>query len=266
MELFKIIQPSAVLARYVKNYWILRIDKLYAGERVIPVGYLQLIFHKGDRMFSSAEGGLQPRFFVGGQSVGFSDLISSGKTHMIVVAFHPAGARPFFNIPLDKFFGMNISVDEMEDRNYKELGDKLMEIDDDNACIDLIEKYLVSRLNRTNVYNIQRVGAAIGLAHQHSEIDIDLLADESCLSKKQFNRIFSEYVGVNPKKFLRVVRFQRALHLWQNNIHIELAQLACECGFYDQSHMIREFKIFSGYTPMEYLAACTPHSDFFSVL
>lgn len=264
MELFKIIQPSALLAPYVKNYWILRIDSMYAGERVIPTGYLQLIFHKGDRMFSSAESGLQPRSFVGGQSMGFSDLISSGKTHMIVAAFHPAGARPFFNIPLDKFFGMNISVDEIEDRGYNDLGEKLQETGDDSACIDLIEKHLISRLYSANVYNLQRIGAAVELAHRQNEINMDLMAGASCLSKKQFNRIFSEYVGVNPKKFLRVVRFQRALHLWQNNLHIELAQLACDCGFYDQSHMIREFKTLSGYTPTEYLAACAPHSDLFS--
>jgi len=46
---------------------------------------------------------------------------------------------------------------------------------------------------------------------------------------------------------------------------ISFAQLACECGFFDQSHMIKEFKLFSGYTPAEYLAVCAPYSDYFSV-
>ena len=265
MESFKIIPPSPILAPYVKHYWILRIDEvMQTCERVIPTGYVQLVFHKGDRMISSEQSGLQPRSFVGGQSMGFSDLISSGRTHMIVVAFHPAGARPFFNLPLDKFFGLNISVGEIEDRTYKELEDKLMNIDDDYSCIQLIENHLMSRLHLLNGYNYARIGAAVGLAYRESEIDAISFAAESCLSAKQFGRIFSEYVGISPKKFLRIVRFHRALHTWQNNRDMELAQLACECGFYDQPHMIHEFKTFSGYSPTEYLAVCAPHSDLFS--
>jgi AraC-like DNA-binding protein len=54
------------------------------------------------------------------------------------------------------------------------------------------------------------------------------------------------------------------LFVLQFNPHIDLTQLAFECGFYDQSHLIKEFKTFSGYTPAEYLAVCNPYSDYFS--
>lgn len=99
----------------------------------------------------------------------------------------------------------------------------------------------------------------------HPHIRTAQLADVACLSNKQFGRVFAEYVGATPKEFLRIVRIQRALYTLQCQPGISFAQLAYECGFFDQSHMIKEFKLFSGYTPAEYLAVCAPYSDYFSV-
>jgi transcriptional regulator GlxA family with amidase domain len=84
------------------------------------------------------------------------------------------------------------------------------------------------------------------------------------LSYKQFKRVFAEYTGANPKDWLRTVRFQKALYTLQTQPAISLAQLACECGYYDQPHLIKEFKTFSGYTPVEYSAIYAPCSDYFS--
>lgn len=95
-------------------------------------------------------------------------------------------------------------------------------------------------------------------------VDIDRLTDTTCLSYKQFKRVFSEYVGINPKEFLRIVRFQRALFTMQTQPQTSFTELAYACGFYDQSHLIREFKSFSGLTPGEYTAVCEPYSDYFS--
>ena len=96
------------------------------------------------------------------------------------------------------------------------------------------------------------------------EIRISDLASSVFLSTKQFQRVFTGHVGISPKEFLRIVRFQHALYVLQSNPGMSFSQLAYECGFYDQSHLINEFKVFSGYTPKEYLAACAPHSDYFS--
>ena len=99
---------------------------------------------------------------------------------------------------------------------------------------------------------------------ENYEDAVKALADISCLSEKQFNRIFSEYIGIAPKDFLRIIRLQRTLSVLQHNPGISFAQLSYECGFTDQSHMIKEFKLFSGYTPKEYLNRYAPISDYFS--
>ena len=113
-------------------------------------------------------------------------------------------------------------------------------------------------------YNLKRISAVLHQINEQAKTNISELSETACLSSKQFNRIFLDYVGATPKEFLRIVRMQRALFKVQRNPSISFAQLAYECGFSDQSHMIKEFKLFSGYTPTEYLSLCAPYSDYFS--
>lgn len=96
-------------------------------------------------------------------------------------------------------------------------------------------------------------------------ISVTELASITCLSKKQFERLFNELVGANPKEYARVVRFQKSLKLLQHcSEDTNQAQLAYQCGYADQSHFIREFKQFSGYTPLSLLNVCKPYSDLFN--
>jgi AraC-like DNA-binding protein len=71
-------------------------------------------------------------------------------------------------------------------------------------------------------------------------------------------------VGSSPKQFLRTVRFQHSLYQKQQQQDIPLTELAYRCGYFDQSHMIADYKTFSGKTPTQYFAECEPYSDYFS--
>ncbi len=96
-------------------------------------------------------------------------------------------------------------------------------------------------------------------------ISVSELASAACLGKKQFERLFNEMVGANPKEYARVVRFQKSLKLLQHcSEDTNQAQLAYQCGYADQSHFIREFKQFSGYTSLSLLNVCEPYSDLFN--
>ena len=89
---------------------------------------------------------------------------------------------------------------------------------------------------------------------------------ELLLSKKQFEREFYLHVGMNPKEYSRIVRLQKALALLhQKRNDINHAQIAYASGYADQSHYIREFKRFSGYTPHSLLKITEPYSDLFTI-
>lgn len=265
METFKLIQPSAALTPFIKHYWILRINlNTPVTERIIPVGCIHLTFHREKQLYSLTEKQLQPKAFICGQSDFYSDIVSTGCLNMLVVVFQPHAPKVFFEMPVNKFYGMNISVDDLDDLALSDLQKQIMDTPDDTQCVRLIESFLFKRLFSIPEYNLRRVHATIQKIDLCPHPTITGLAQTACLSNKQFNRIFTEYIGTTPKEYIRIIRLQRALHVLETQPDINFSQLACECGYYDQSHLIKEFKAFSGYTPGEYITICAPHSDYFS--
>lgn len=263
MEGFQIIQPSPLLAPYVKQYWFLKADDILPVQRIIPDGSICLVFHRGENMFSTSKNEVQPKSFLSGQSTGYSDLKQIGSVDMISVTFQPHGAKAFFELPVTELFESTISIEDISDPSIRELQSRLMDVPDVLSSVLLIEAFLIKRLRISKAYNYKRMNTVMQSINA-GQADIMTLAETSCLSYKQFKRIFSEYVGANPKDFLRIVRFQKALHTMQTNPNINLTQLAFECGYYDQPHLIKEFKAFSGYTPSEYISMCAPYSDYFA--
>lgn len=265
METFRFIQPTPILAPFVKHYWILDIDGVIpVSERVVPTGFIQMVFHRGDRMNSLADDKLQPQSFICGQSTGFTDLASTGKVNMIVVVFHPFGAKAFFPRPMNEFYGIDVSIGDLSDKALNELEDRVYNEADNNKAISLIESGLISRLRKFDSHNQKRMTEVIKAINFRHQPSIASLSETACLSYKQFKRIFTEYIGTNPKEFTRIVRFQRALYILQNTPDINITELAFDCGYYDQPHLIKEFKAFSGYTPPKFMSVCTPYSDYFS--
>lgn len=271
---FQLIEPRPLLRPYIKYYWLLEDDSLFAvSERTLPTGSLQLIFHRKRPLrwsgpittleAAAAQPAWQPRVFLAGQSLGFSDVVSNGPIEMITVVFRPFASTLFFPIPADRFYNCLVDVHDMEDGELSRLAFRVEEAPDRTAAIRLIEDFLAGRLSIGAPYNLHRMQAALQAAHLYPELTVEQWAAAACLSKKQFGRLFTSYIGATPKTFLRIVRMQRALHLLAQSPGLPLGQLAYAAGFSDQSHLIKEFRLFSGYTPTEYLAVCAPHSDYF---
>jgi len=264
MDSFDFILPSPILAPFVKHYWALKTDILYVSERITPVGSVQLIFHRGDKMYSHTKKSEQPLAFIGGQSKGYTDIQSTGKVDILVVLFQPHGAKTFFDLPMDEFNNQNISIKDLNDKFLNQLTEQIQHAKDNQTAVRFIEKFLISRLTNFDNYNHRRITEVLKSINHAHQPNMKSLADIACLSYKQFSRIFTEYLGTSPKEFTRIVRFQRALYMLQNNPGKDPIELAVDCGFYDQPHLIKEFKTFSGYTPNEYMAVCQPYSDYFT--
>lgn len=264
MEEYKIIPPSPLLAPYVKHYWLLKtVADCTSLQRTVPTGMMNLIFHRGNRLLSLQDNELQPCAFLSGHESSFADLQYNGQIDMISVVFRPAGVRAFFNLPIIKTNNLRLTAGDLEDKELAALENSLTSTEEDQLCILLIEQLLLKRLTRLAEHNLKRIDTTIRLINS-GQTDVATLADAACLSRKQFNRIFAEYVGTNPKEYSRTIRFQRALHILATRPQTNLTTLAYECGYFDQSHLIKEFKVLSGYTPTEYLAICQPYSDYFS--
>ncbi|MCA1758849.1 MAG: helix-turn-helix domain-containing protein [Bacteroidales bacterium] len=131
--------------------------------------------------------------------------------------------------------------------------------------VTLAEKFLLTGLvNNYKPFEFKRINhCLLEINRSKGMVSPEELSALACLSRKQLERNFSAFVGTSPKQFLKTVRFQNALHTKFRQKSMSLIQLAFDCGYYDQSHMINDFKSLSGFTPGEYFSCCEPYSDYF---
>lgn len=145
-----------------------------------------------------------------------------------------------------------------------ELEDRLMNTVDNYTCVYWIEQYLLKCIYRFDDYNIKRLQPVMTSVFA-GETDVITLAGKACLGYKQFKRIFTENVGLNPKEFIRIKRFSKALHLLQSGSARSLSDISYQCGYYDKSHLIKDMKLLSGYSPSQITENSDSYSDYKSL-
>ncbi len=266
---FLIANPSILLSQYVRKYWAIE-NCVTEGEvythRIIPSGLAELFFYFDNKPFTNdKDRKIEDNILLSGHQKAFYDIVISKQYSLFSILFNPQGLMVFFDIPLSEFYNRNVPLKNILKNEVDELESKLMEAKSFNEKIELVENFLIKRLQKSKKkYEFKRIEHSISLINKtKGNIDINCLASEACLSRKQFERVFSEHIGSSPKQFLRTIRFQNTLAQKGKEYNNSLTSLAYNSGYYDQSHMISEFKLFSGMTPTQYFSECEPYSDYF---
>lgn len=267
-EEFKFYKPCKLLQPYIRYYWVFKSNR-QLETYTYPIGCTQIIFHKRAPLYIPELEVTQDKLTVSGQVNFSSHLCTVGNTEMIVVVFHPHAMSMFLNMPTSLFYNQEVSGYSLENKSLNELATRIFDCENNSICISHIEKWLLSQIaaNITDATSkIKRIDAAIQRIYITPQISVNELSSLACLSKKQFERLFQSFVGINPKEYARIVRFQKALAHMQHQGSKELnqAQIAYTSGYADQSHFIKEFKRFSGYTPISLLKVSNPYSDLFT--
>lgn len=254
--------PSEQLRPFIRYYWVLKTNE-NLDTLTYPIGCPQLIFHRLNRFYITELDAHQARFSISGQTNFPARIQSSGEVDTIVVVFYPHAISSMFNIPVSTFYNLEIDGYALGDRSLNILADDILINDNAESAIKTIEKFLLSRLDESGVYNFNRVDASLRHLFINNAISVENMAQNACLSKKQFERVFFNSVGMNPKEYSKVARFQKSLWLMQKGSR-NFAGIAYSCGYSDQSHFIRECRSYSGLTPSELLKTQSVYSDLFS--
>lgn len=262
MSIFRYILPSAQLQLFIRYYWILNTNE-NIDTLTFPIGCPQLIFHRWSRFYIPELKTEQARFSISGQVNFPARIQSSDNVETIVVVFHPHAIGTVFNIPVSSFYNQEIDGYSIGDKSLNILADDVLNADDAAEAIKIIEKWLLSRLENTAIYNFKRVGVSLKQLFLDNAINVENMAQLACLSRKQFERVFFNAVGMKPKEYSNVARFQKSLWLMQNG-NRDFADITYSCGYADQSHFIRECRRYSGTTPMDLLKTQPVYSDLFA--
>lgn len=256
----KIILPTKELRPYVRYCWTLKCDEPFK-VLTFPIGCPQMIFHRGTPLSIQELSTVQHSFTVSGQVNFPAHIQSRGDLEMIVTVFYPHTIGMFIDTPPSAFYNQEISGYDIGDKQLNLLADRILDCADSAAAISLIEQWLTSRIKPS--LNNRRIGATLSTMLFNPSTHVGKLAEIACLGKKQFMRVFRECVGMNPKEYGRIVRFQRVLRMMQLGCR-NYADIACAGGYADQSHFIREFRQFSGLTPRQLTGYQAPYSDLYT--
>lgn len=256
----KIILPRKELRPYVRYYWTLKCEEPFK-VLTFPIGCPQMIFHRGSPLYIPEIRQSQSRFTISGQVNFPAHILSDGSLEMIVAVFYPHTVGMFIDTPPSAFYNQEISGYDVENIQLTQLADRIFECHDSESAILLMEQWLTARIKTS--LNFRRIGAALSVMLFNPSTQVDRLAEIACLGKKQFERVFRESVGMNPKEYGRIVRFQHALRMMQLGSR-DYADVAYASGYSDQSHFIRDFRQFSGLTPRQLVKYQTPYSDLFT--
>lgn len=255
--MLEFIEPIEILKKYIKNYYIVEINELIdfaPRERVYPNGNVTFVFHYGSpskfKKKNSSEY-IESNLVICGQQTNYYDLSLSGRTRMILIIFKPHGVKPFFKLPINELLNENLSIKDLIKNEASELEDKLFNSKNNKQRIIHLEEFLLKRLILDK--DFERIEHAIKIIeNSKGQIKTQVLAQEVCLGIKQFERIFSKHIGLNPKKFTSIVRFQNVIRMKMNDKNANMYQLAFDNGYYDQSHFIHDFKNLTGLSPRDF--------------
>jgi len=255
-------QPCRRLARFIECYWYVETQPHETSLRpdaILPNGMANLILnlsgyahheYSPDTLERSRV--LRTRWFSGVRDcplvVGPTVL-----TEVIGIRFKPGGLIPFLEVPAFELAGSTFDPDALWGRMSHVLHEQLLEPSTVAHRFRLLERWLLSRFNPSRVD--KGVARSIKeLERASGDVPITTLARAADLSPRQYRRRFEQAVGLAPKRAARVLRFQRLIgRLSPNHAAPDWAHLALECGYYDQAHLIADFRDFAQVTPGEYL-------------
>jgi AraC-like DNA-binding protein len=172
-------------------------------------------------------------------------------TDLIGISFHP-GAFPFFAMDAaDLFSNRFVPLDDVWGTSAEMLRDRLRELSTPGARLRYLETYLqqkfAGRLTGDATPHSGMVDFALAQFSRAPAIaSVRQVARSAGLSERRFSQLFREQVGFSPKVWTRIQRFQKAVKQLHAGADMRWADLALDCGFYDQAHFANEFRAFSG--------------------
>jgi AraC-like DNA-binding protein len=174
------------------------------------------------------------------------------------VHFRPGGAFPFFQAPAGELHNTRLPLDALWAGRAAELRERLLEAPTPLARFQTLERFLRAAAVRPLARH-PAVAFALGAFQDMQPLSVSAVVERTGWSQRRFIEVFRHEVGLTPKLFCRVVRFQQVVQKvhWQRQV--DWADVAVDCGYYDQAHFINDFQAFSGFSPATYLRVHGAH-------
>jgi AraC-like DNA-binding protein len=259
-----VASPHPSLAPYVSEYFG-GSEETFAPlcRRELPADIAPIIINFGApfRLIDDADPSrwTEIRSFIAGAFDRYVLVGSTGSFACMQINFTILGARLFFGQPMYELANRVVSLDDAFGAEARRLEMALYDAEDWAARFDLLDDAIAARIARAKLPPPAVTHVMRRLVRSHGAIPIGTLASEVGWSHKHLVSQFTEQIGLTPKTLARVLRFGLAADRLASSAGGHLADIAIDCGYYDQSHFTRDFRAFAGVTPTKLLASRLPN-------
>jgi AraC-like DNA-binding protein len=253
--------PAPPLSRLVELLWYYENPaQPHSKERLMPDGCTTLVINLAEdetRLYDPENMSKVQRF--GGSSISGPHTRSFAidtdeQTCVVGVSFRPAGAVPFLKFPSYELHNQHLGLDDLWGRLAGELRERILAATMPREKLRILEMVLLERA--AGMYDGQPVidYAVENFLARPATTRIAEVAAKTGFSARRFAELFKQQVGMTPKLFCRVRRFQEVLGKISIGKQVRWSDIALDCGYYDQAHFIHDFRSFSGINPAKYLS------------
>lgn len=249
-------RPGPPLDEFVDHFWLLKDRQAPRLEKILPCGMIELVVNLKHNEIHIHDAEKPDRFqrfdgavFSGTYSRSFVCNASQHEA-MVGVHFRPGGAFPFLGTEASELTNTHANLADLWGGSALELRERLCAASTSQRIFHIMEDALRDRLRNYSAADLEmKIALQMFASGGVGSRDV---SQELGFSQRRFIQLFNSHVGLTPKVFCRIQRFQRARVLAEKFATPHWAELAVTCGYFDQSHLIKDFHEFAGSTPKTY--------------
>lgn len=227
-------------------------------ERIVPTGHIFIIFELDNiprNTFNNVT--LEPietftKVWISGAHKNYLSISAHQNSEMLVIKFNHTGAFPFLHYSLSKLSDKVIKAEDLFGEQILEIRDEILSAKNPNEKFEIVSTWLFKRFDSKK----EAPGSIISFIEQLQRDPISNLKksiDSYPSTQKQLIEHFKRYVGITPNYFNRILRFNEILKKINEKEVVSWAEIAYSCDYSDQSHFIKEFTLFSGFSPLKFI-------------
>lgn len=251
---FKRFDPAEELKNIIDCYWFIEDDdELPQQQKIIPDGFNEIIFHYRNpyRIKLGGDWEEQSLSLLAGQIRKHFFLENSGASGIIGIKVKPTALTHLFGLSMYQFTDRVVDISSVAALRPLLIQEELKKAAGHEECVILLDSMLKKILSEKK-YTITAADHAVGLIlANHGMMTVSDITRQIGIGERQLENLFKKYVGLSPKFYMRIIRFNYIFKLVQEN-NQSWSGLAYEASYFDQSHFIRNFRDFTGENPSDY--------------
>ncbi len=256
---YQTFKPHKDLESIVKFYWTLEVpfDPKNKKQKIVPDGCIEMTFNLGNkikRYTSENDFILHPNAMVMGQRTKSYYILPVGNVDTFAICFYPIGFGNFVKTTLENLVDKETPIAELFGQaEANELEQQIVEAIDTEQRINIVETFLLKKLNLKNIINNIVKSTVDAILKTNGTTLINIILKDNISKRRQLERHFKKQIGISPKQLSKAIRLQATLQLLLNKKSLTLTDIAYESDYFDQSHFIKDFKDLVGVTPKDFL-------------